>query len=166
MANKQSDPMAMAAMMNGGMGNQWMNNPFAYIMFLALFGGAGFGGFGNRGNLVQDAEIQNQIASLRSQMADNHNADLLMSAVKGNDDALKTLGANLNCDFNQLQQAIAQEAKNHEDLEKINSLLEDWNPALAEKRKQDERINTIEQEVRSIGQQLKDFFSEFKNKTP
>ena len=61
---------------------------------------------------------------------------------------------------------IAQEAKNHEDLEKINSLLEDWNPALAEKRKQDERINTIEQEVRSIGQQLKDFFSEFKNKTP
>lgn len=44
MANKQSDPMAMAAMMNGGMGNQWMNNPFAYIMFLALFGGAGFGG--------------------------------------------------------------------------------------------------------------------------
>ena len=81
MANKQSDPMAMAAMMNGGIGNQWMNNPFAYIMFLALFGGAGFGGFGNRGNLVQDAEIQNQIASLRSQMADNHNADLLMSAI-------------------------------------------------------------------------------------
>ena len=106
MANKQSDLMAMAAMMNGGMGNQWMNNPFAYMMFLALFGGAGFGGFGNRGNAVQDAEIQNQIASLRSQMADNHNADLLMSAVKGNDDALKTLGANLNCDFNQLQQAV------------------------------------------------------------
>lgn len=106
MANKQSDPMAMAAMMNGGMGNQWMNNPFAYIMFLALFGGAGFGGFGNRGNLVQDAEIQNQIASLRSQMADNHNADLLMSAIKGNNDALTTLGANLNCDFNQLQQAV------------------------------------------------------------
>ena len=78
MANKQTDPMAMAAMMNGGMGNQWMNNPFAYMMFLALFGGAGFGGFGNRGNAVQDAEIQNQIASLRSQMADNHNADLLM----------------------------------------------------------------------------------------
>lgn len=66
----------------------------------------------------------------------------------------------------QKEDAIAQEAKNHEDLEKINSLLEDWNPALAEKRKQDERINTIEQEVRSIGQQLKDFFSEFKSKTP
>lgn len=66
----------------------------------------------------------------------------------------------------QKEDAIAQEAKNHEDLDKINSLLEEWNPALAEKRKQDERINTIEQEVRNIGQQLKDFFSEFKNKTP
>lgn len=66
----------------------------------------------------------------------------------------------------QKEDAIAQEAKNHEDLDKINSLLEEWNPALAEKRKQDERINTIEQEVRNIGQQLKDFFSEFKSKTP
>ena len=104
--NRNNDPMAMAAMMNGGMGNQWMNNPFAYIMFLALFGGGGFGGWGNRGNLVQDAEIQNQIASLRSQMADNHNADLLMASIKGNSDALTSLAANLNCDFNQLQQGV------------------------------------------------------------
>lgn len=104
MANKQTDPMAMAAMMNGG-ANSWNNSPWMYLIFLALFGGNGFG-FGNRGNAVQDAEIQGQIASLRSQMADNHNADLLMSAIKGNNDALTTLGANLNCDFNQLQQAV------------------------------------------------------------
>lgn len=32
----------MAAMMNGGM-NGWMNNPFAYLMFLALFRNGGFG---------------------------------------------------------------------------------------------------------------------------
>ena len=103
MANKQ-DPMAMMAAMNGGM-NSWNNSPWMYLIFLALFGGNGFG-FGNRGGLVQDAEIQNQIASLRSQMADNHNADLMMSAIKGNNDALTTLGANLNCDFNQLQQGV------------------------------------------------------------
>ena len=38
----------MAAMMGGGM-NNWMNNPFAYLMFLALFrnGGFGFGGDGS-----------------------------------------------------------------------------------------------------------------------
>ena len=104
--DKGNDALATAAMMNGGMGNQWMNNPFAYIMFLALFGNGGFGGWGNRGGMVQDAEIQNQIASLRSQMADNHNADLMMSAIKGNNDALTTLAANLNCDFNQLQQGV------------------------------------------------------------
>ncbi len=110
MANNKStscNPVEMMAAMNGGMGNQWLNNPFLYLIFLAMFGGNGFG-FGNNrgGNLVQDAEIQNQIQSLRSQMAENHNSDLLMSAIKGNNDALTTLGANLNCDFNQLQSAI------------------------------------------------------------
>lgn len=104
--NKSNDPMALAAMMNGGLGgaNQWLNNPFLYLIFLAMFGGNGFG-FGNR-NGLQDAEIQGQIQSLRSQMADNHNSDLLMQAIKGNNDALTTLGANLNCDFNQLQQGV------------------------------------------------------------
>ena len=42
------------------------------------------------GNL-QGTEIQSQIDSLRSQMADNHNSDLLMSAIKGNNDAISTL---------------------------------------------------------------------------
>lgn len=107
MAKNNNDPMAMAAMMNGGMGgaNQWLNNPFLYLIFLAMFGGNGFG-FGANGNSVQNAEIQSQIQSLRSQMADNHNSDLLMQAIKGNNDALTTLGANLNCDFNQLQQGV------------------------------------------------------------
>lgn len=105
--NKGNDPMALAAMMNGGLGgaNQWLNNPFLYLIFLAMFGGNGFG-FGNNRNGLQDAEIQGQIQSLRSQMADNHNSDLLMQAIKGNNDALTTLGANLNCDFNQLQQGV------------------------------------------------------------
>lgn len=105
--NRNNDPMAMMAAMNGGLGggNQWLNNPFLYLIFLAMFGGNGFG-FGNNRNGLQDAEIQNQIQSLRSQMADNHNSDLLMQAIKGNNDALTTLGANLNCDFNQLQQGV------------------------------------------------------------
>lgn len=37
-------PMAAAMMNNGGWNqNQWMNNPFAYLMFLALFRNDGFG---------------------------------------------------------------------------------------------------------------------------
>lgn len=102
MANKRdNDPMAMAAMMNN---SQWMNNPFIYLVFLMMFGRNGL--WGNNGNGVQDAEIQGQIQSLRTQMSDNHNSDLLMSAIKGNNDALNTLASNLNCDFNQLQSAV------------------------------------------------------------
>ena len=107
MANKNSGINAaeMMAAMNGGCGaNQWMNNPFIYLVFLMMFGRNGL--WGNNGNGVQDTEIQGQIQSLRTQMSDNHNSDLLMSAIKGNSDALNTLAANLNCDFNQLQSAV------------------------------------------------------------
>lgn len=62
----------------------------------------------------------------------------------------------------QREEAIEREKKNHEDLDKCVSILENWNPALAEKRRQDERINNIEQEVRSIGAQLQNFFAEMK----
>lgn len=43
--NRRDDWGPMAAMMGGGM-NNWMNNPFAYLMFLALFRNGGFGGWG------------------------------------------------------------------------------------------------------------------------
>lgn len=43
--NRRDDWGPMAAMMGGGM-NNWMNNPFAYLMFLALFRNGGFGGDG------------------------------------------------------------------------------------------------------------------------
>ena len=100
---RDNDGLLSAALMNGN--NNWNNSPWMYLIFLALFGGNGFG-FGNRGNAIQDAEIQGQIQSLRTQLSENHNSDLLMSAIKGNNDALTTLGANLNCDFNQLQGAV------------------------------------------------------------
>lgn len=104
LAAQKDDPMAMAAMMNGGM-NNWNNSPWMYLIFLALFGGNGFG-FGNRNGNLQDAEIQNQIQSLRSQISDNQNSSLVMDAVKGNNVALTQLASSLNCDFNQLQSAV------------------------------------------------------------
>lgn len=104
MGRRGNDDLLSAAMMNGN--NNWNNSPWMYLIFLALFGGNGFG-FGNRTNNLQDAEIQNQIQSLRTQLSDNHNSDLLMSSIKGNGDALTTLAANLNCDFNQLETAVS-----------------------------------------------------------
>ena len=94
------DPLAMASMMNN---NQWMNNPFIYLVFLMMFGNGGF--WGNR-NGIQGAEIQGQLDSLRNQMADNQNSNLIMGAIQGNNCDLKSLASNLNCDFNQLQNSI------------------------------------------------------------
>ena len=104
MANKGShhDPMAMAAMMNG---NNWNNSPWMYLIFLALFGGGGFG-FGNRNGGLQDAEIQAKLNQLSTQMQDGNNTSLLMDAVKGNNVAIGQLASSLNCDFNQLQSAV------------------------------------------------------------
>lgn len=87
-------PWAMAAMMNGGMNgmNGWMNNPFAYLMFLALFrnGGFSFGGDGHNG-------------AIRTQLQDNQNANCIKQAIQGNGFALSQLAQTLNIDFNTLQ---------------------------------------------------------------
>ena len=102
---RDNDPVTMLAAMNGGMGGGW-NNPFAYMMMLGMFRFMyGDGWNGQNGN-VQRAEIQSQIDSLRNQMSDNHNSDLLMGAIQGNNQDLKTLAANLNCDFNALQSSV------------------------------------------------------------
>lgn len=96
------DPMAMA-MMGGGM-NNWMNNPFAYLMFMALFrnGGFGFGGNGD-GPATQGIETQAQLNAIRTQLQDNQNADCIKSAVQGNGFAISQLAQTLNIDFNTLQ---------------------------------------------------------------
>lgn len=78
--------------------NNWMNNPFAYLMFLAF---ARNGGFGNDGN--SNAALE----AIRTQMQDNQNSSLIMSALgdgfNRNDFALSQLAQNLNVDFNTLQ---------------------------------------------------------------
>ena len=99
--NGMNNPLTAMAMMNGGMGmNGWMNNPFIYLIFLALFG-RGFG-FGNNGNCCENAQIQ----ALSAQMSDNQNSNLLMDGIKGNTNAISSLASNLNCDFNTLNSAI------------------------------------------------------------
>ena len=105
MSKKDSDPMAMMAAMNGGMGGQW-NNPFIYLVWMMFAQRMWGNGWDGNGQNAQNIELQNQIQSLRSQMADNQNSNLVMSAIQGNNADLKTLSANLNCDFNTLQGAI------------------------------------------------------------
>lgn len=109
--NKGNNCGEMAALMNGGM-NGWMNNPFAYLMFLALFRNGGLGvdgnGYGN-GHVASThgIEMQAQLNAIRTQMQDNQNADCIKQAIGDgftrNDFALSQLAQYLNIDFDTLQ---------------------------------------------------------------
>lgn len=99
--NRRDDWGPMAAMMN----NNWMNNPFAYMMFLALLrnGGFGWGNGDGSGPATQGIETQAQLNAIRTQLQDNQNADCIKAAVQGNAFAISQLAQNLNIDFNTLQ---------------------------------------------------------------
>lgn len=107
-ANRDSNPLAMAAMMRDRDDADMWNNPFAYMMMMGVMKWMYGDNWNNRDNGadVQRAEIQSQIESLRNQMADNQNSNLLMGAIQGNGNDLKMLASNLNCDFNALQNSI------------------------------------------------------------
>ena len=108
MANRDGNPLAMAAMLRDRDDADMWNNPFAYMMMMGVMKWMYGDNWNNRDNAgdVQRAEIQSQIESLRNQMADNQNSNLLMGAIQGNGNDLKMLASNLNCDFNALQNSI------------------------------------------------------------
>lgn len=93
MLGNKGNTAETAALMNG-MGNQW-NNPFIYLVWMIfaqrLWGNNDVNG--QNGQNTQNIELQNQIQSLRSQLADNQNSGLLMGAIQGNNSDLKTLRA-------------------------------------------------------------------------
>lgn len=89
----------MMALMNGN--NQW-NNPFIYLVWMAMFRN---GLWGNNEN-GQVNDVSRQIATLADTMNTNHNNDLVMSAVQGNSNALRELAGNLNVGVTALSGAI------------------------------------------------------------
>ena len=98
--NRNSDPMAMAAMMNGGMGNQW-NNPFIYLVWM-MFANR----FWNNGSEGQKADLSRQLQTLQGTVADNHNNDLALQAINGNRDALGQLAQTFNTSLGNISQAV------------------------------------------------------------
>lgn len=99
-----SDAATTMALMN--------NNPWMYLIMLALFGNGGFGFGGNRpgvspGAAALDIETQNKLSSLQAQINDNNNNQWAREAIQGNTFAVSQLAQNLNVDYNQLTQAIS-----------------------------------------------------------
>ena len=84
------------ALMNN---NNWMNNPFMYLIWLAFFGNNGFGGFGGNGQGIQNSEIMSQINALRSQIAENQNTNGLQAAIGSNHEALHGINNGLGLGF-------------------------------------------------------------------
>ena len=96
---------------NGGGfgGNNWMNNPFMYLVWMWMMRWMNGGDWGNNGDncyKALEASTQRQIQTLSDQMNDNHTTDLLMAAIQGNNSAIQEAATRLGCDVNAVASAI------------------------------------------------------------
>lgn len=103
--NNNDNALTAAILANGNRNydNDWMNNPFAYLMFLAFTRNGLFNDNNGNGVATQGIEMQAQLNAIRTQLQDNQNADCIKSAVQGNGYAISQLSQLLNIDFNTLQ---------------------------------------------------------------
>ena len=94
----------MTMMNNGGMG--FGNGGWWFWILFLLWGRNGWGGFGGDGNGLVGTGFQERLSTIQETIQDNHNSDLLMSAIKGNEGSIKELATVLNADYNQLSSSI------------------------------------------------------------
>lgn len=103
--NSMNEMLPWMTMMNnggmGGFGGGW----WFWILFL-LWGRNGWGGFGGDGNGLVGTGFQDRLSTIQETIQDNHNSDLLMSAIKGNESATRELATVLNTDFANLSNSI------------------------------------------------------------
>lgn len=97
-----NNDLATVALLSGGGGfgaNNWMNNPFMYLIWAYMMRWMN-GGDMNNGGGYMEAATQRQIQTLADQMNDNHVSDLLMQAIQGNNNAIQEAATRLGCDIN------------------------------------------------------------------
>lgn len=96
------DAATLSLLQNGGM-NNWMNNPFMYLIWIYMMRWFGNDGT-NTGSL--EASTQRQIQTLSDQMNDNHTSDLIMAAIQGSTAAIGEAATRLGCDINAVASAV------------------------------------------------------------
>ena len=105
-----NDFATMALLSNGGFGgNNWMNNPFMYLIWIYMMRWLNGGDWGQNGQgctNALEASTQRQIQTLSEQMTDNHTTDLLMAAIQGNGTAVQEAATRLGCDINAVISAV------------------------------------------------------------
>ena len=108
--NNDLATLALLGGNGGGFGNNWMNNPFMYLVWMWMMRWMNGGDWGNNGGdncyKALEASTQRQIQTLSDQMNDNHTTDLLMAAIQGNNNAIQEAATRLGCDVNAIASAI------------------------------------------------------------
>ena len=97
------DAATLSLLTNGGM-NNWVNNPFMYLIWMYMM--RWFNNDQNNGNCSLEAATQRQIQTLSDQMNDNHTSDLIMAAIQGNNTAIGEVATRLGCDLNAIASAV------------------------------------------------------------
>lgn len=93
MFGKGNNDLAMLAALNEK-GGSW-DNPFVYLVWMM---------FASR--FMNNGGDQSQLNTLQTTVQDNHNSDLLMSAVNGSTEAVRGLAAAMNANFDNVNAAI------------------------------------------------------------
>lgn len=89
--------------------NNWMNNPFAYLMFMPFMASFANGGWGNNRGVGQgfaDVGLSNQIQNLSNQVADNQNANQTNAAISAVSGSVKDNGVAMNAGFDTLASSL------------------------------------------------------------
>lgn len=99
LANKNNDNDIWAYLANCRNNGAWGDGDgLMFLLLVLLMGGGGFGGWGNR-NL-------DGVAGVDRTVVNTSNYEMLMGAIRGNDQQMQTLAASLNCDIGQIKSAL------------------------------------------------------------
>lgn len=175
---------SMAAMMGGGM-NNWMSNPFAYLMFLALFrnGGFSFGDGNGAGvatqefSLIQGKATQVSFPRLEMNQKTGKTEMVVDVTIEANGKmatytipeshsvtyaghlVLSTEKSGLTSEVEaqkaNAEQVLASASKAQNIIDKAPSLLAELNPMYKEKQETEQRFGKIEKSISGMEELMK-----------
>ncbi len=98
--NRQGlDAADVMALMNNNRRDGWSDDGLMFLFLVLLLGGGNGLGWGNRG-------LDGGVAGVDRTVVNTSNYEMLMGAVRGNEQSMQTLAASLNCDIGQIKSAL------------------------------------------------------------
>lgn len=89
----------MALMNNNRRDGSWGDDGLMFLFLVLLLGGGNGLGWGNRG-------LDGGVAGVDRTVVNTSNYEMLMGAIRGNEQQMQTLAASLNCDLGQIKSAL------------------------------------------------------------